>query len=175
MHYGNIKKLDIANGLGVRVSLFVSGCRNHCEGCFQPETWDFSYGHEFTAETEEEIIEALAPDFVRGLSVLGGEPFEPENQRALLPFLTRVKETYPEKDIWCYTGYTLDGELLRESRARCEATDGMLSLIDVLIDGRFVAAKKNLSLSFRGSENQRLIDLPATLQAGRVIELALKK
>lgn len=173
MHYGNIKKLDIANGLGIRTSLFVSGCTNHCEQCFQPETWDFNYGREFTAETEKEILDSLEPDYVRGLSVLGGEPFEPDNQRALLPFLRRVKERYPKKDIWVYSGFEMDTELLRESHARCEATDELLSLIDVLVDGRFVAALKDLSLKFRGSANQRVIDVPASLREGRVIDYPL--
>ena len=169
MNYGNIKNLDIANGPGVRVSLFVSGCRNHCEGCFQPETWDFCYGQPFTPAAEQLILDDLAPDYVRGLTVLGGEPFEPENQRALVPFLRRVRAAYPGKDIWCFTGYQLDRELLRSSRARCEVTDDMLSLIDVLVDGRFIAARKNLSLKFRGSENQRIIDLKRTLAGGQIV------
>ena len=169
MYYGEIKKLDIANGVGVRVSLFVSGCTNHCEHCFQPQTWDFHYGKPFTAEVEEEILEALKPAFVRGLSLLGGEPFEPENQRVLTPFLRRVREAYPEKDIWCYTGFTLDKELLEPSYARCEVTDEMLSLIDVLVDGRYVEALRNLSLQFRGSSNQRLIDMNKTRAAGQIV------
>ncbi len=173
MYYGRIKEMDIANGLGVRVSLFVSGCLNRCKDCFQPETWDFRFGQPFTRETEDGLLGALSPDYVRGLSVLGGEPFEPDNQRALLPFLKRVKAAYPHKDIWCFTGFRLEDELLSPGRARCEATDGMLALIDVLVDGRFVAEKKNLSLSFRGSENQRLIDLPATLREGRFVEFRL--
>ena len=169
MHYGAIKKTDIANGTGVRVSLFVSGCTNHCEQCFQPETWDFGYGQPFTEATEEELLEALKPGYINGLSVLGGEPFEPANQRALLPFLKRVKAAYPEKTIWCYTGFTLDEELWKEGYARCEATDAMLELIDVLVDGRFVAAKKNLSLRFRGSSNQRLIDVKASVKGKKVV------
>ena len=128
MYYGEIKKCDIANGEGVRVSLFVSGCRHHCKGCFNEETWDFHYGKEFTAETEEEILKALEPEYINGLSLLGGEPFEPENQAVLVPFLRKVKERYPKKDIWCYSGYLLDRELWQESRARCEYTDEMLSM-----------------------------------------------
>ncbi len=174
MYYGTIKNVDIANGLGVRVSLFVSGCLNHCRDCFQPETWDFHYGQPFTRETEDEIIGMLAPDYVRGLSVLGGEPFEPDNQRALLPFLRRVKAACPQKDVWCFTGFRLDDELLSPSRARCEATDAMLALIDVLVDGRFMAEKKNLSLRFRGAENQRVIDMPATLREGHIVDYDLK-
>lgn len=170
MHYGAIKKTDIANGEGVRVSLFVSGCTNHCEHCFQPETWAFDYGQEFTARTEQELLDALSPTYINGLSVLGGEPFEPENQRALLPFLRKARAAFPRKTIWCYTGFVLEDELLREgSHPRCEVTDSLLSLIDVLVDGRFVEALKDITLRFRGSSNQRLIDLPATLRAGRFI------
>ncbi len=166
MKYAAIKKTDIANGPGVRVSLFVSGCTHHCRNCFNPETWDFAYGEPFTAAVEDTILEALAPDYIRGFSLLGGEPMEPDNQRALLPFLRRVKARYPDKKIWCYSGYLLDTELLQKSRARCETTDEMLSLIDVLVDGEFVEELKDLSLRFRGSSNQRLIDLPATLRTG---------
>ena len=169
MNYGEIKKLDIANGPGVRVSLFVSGCTNHCEHCFQPQTWDFGYGAPFTAEVEDALLEALKPAFVRGLTVLGGEPFEPENQRALAPFLRRVRQACPGKDIWCFTGFVLEKELLAPSHARCEVTDEMLSLIDVLVDGRYVEALRDLSLQFRGSSNQRLIDLNATRAAGKTI------
>ena len=227
MYYGNIKKNDIANGLGVRVSLFVSGCTHACEGCFNAETWNFTYGQPFTEETEEEILEALSPDQIAGLTLLGGEPFEPENQRVLTPFLHRVRGRYPDKDVWCYTGYLLDRDLLEmgepakgtgvmagESagtgtvthfssrgeqpetlaekrvtvpvplthslqyhpemtrhtpydqkpsrvRARCEVTDEMLSLIDVLVDGEFVLALKDITLKFRGSSNQRIMDLRA--------------
>lgn len=171
MYYGTIKKTDIANGLGVRVSLFVSGCTNHCRDCFQPETWDFCYGQPFTAETEELILTALAPSYINGLTLLGGEPFETENQRALLPFVRRVRAAFPDKDIWCYTGFTLDKDLLAESRVRCEATDALLALIDVLVDGRFEADKKDVSLKFRGSSNQRLIDLKRTLSKGKIILL----
>lgn len=171
MYYGTIKKTDIANGLGVRVSLFVSGCTNHCRDCFQPETWDFCYGQPFTAETEEFILTALAPSYINGLTLLGGEPFETENQRALLPFVRRVRAAFPDKDIWCYTGFTLDKDLLAESRVRCEATDALLALIDVLVDGRFEADKKDVSLKFRGSSNQRLIDLKRTLSEGTIILL----
>ncbi len=169
MNYCGIKKCDIANGIGVRVTLFVSGCTHHCKGCFQPETWDFDYGEEFTEETETELIEALSPSYIHGLTLLGGEPFEPDNQRRLIGFLKKVKETYPQKTIWCYTGYLLDEELLKKSRARCEVTDEMLGLIDVLVDGEFVLEKKNISLQFCGSENQRLIDMNETRKAGRIV------
>ena len=168
MNYGAIKKRDIANGPGVRVSLFVSGCTHHCPGCFNADTWDFGYGSPFTREVEDEILEMLNSEYVAGLSLLGGEPFEPCNQRVLLPFLLRVKERYPSKTIWCYSGYTLE-ELTGESRARCDVTDGMLSLLDVLVDGEFVLAKKNIRLRFRGSENQRLIDMNATKENGEIV------
>ena len=166
MHYGEIKNCDIANGIGVRVSLFVSGCTNHCEGSFQPETWDFYYGNDFTEETENRILEMLAPDFICGLTVLGGEPFEPENQRVLVDFLRKVRRKYPEKSIWCFTGFTLEMLETEGTHCYCEATEEMLSLIDVLVDGRFDKNKKNISLRFRGSENQRLIDLNLTRECG---------
>lgn len=160
MYYGNIKKTDIADGDGVRVSLFVSGCRNCCRGCFQPETWDFKYGTEFTQETENQILEFLRPSYISGLTVLGGEPFEEENQRILAPFLRKVKETYPSKTIWCYTGYVLEKDLLPEDgRKHCEATGEMLKYIDILVDGPFIEEQKNISLKFRGSENQRILKL----------------
>lgn len=170
MNYCELKKNDIANGEGVRTSLFVSGCTNHCEECFQPQTWDFNFGSPFTEETEKEILASLEPYYVNGLTLLGGEPFEPANQRVLLPFLRRVKKVYPNKTVWCFTGFTLDKELLVDgSYPRCEATDEMLSLLDVLVDGRYVKARKDISLRFRGSSNQRLIDLPRTLQTGNII------
>ncbi len=166
MNYGEIKNCDIANGAGVRVTLFVSGCTNHCPGCFQPQTWDFAFGQPFTAETEEEVLKLLAPGYIRGLTLLGGEPMEPQNQRVLLPFLRRVKAKYPNKDIWCFSGFTWEEMHTEGAHSRCEATDEMLSLIDVLVDGRFVQEKKNIALRFRGSENQRLLDLNKTRQTG---------
>nr|WP_298569918.1 anaerobic ribonucleoside-triphosphate reductase activating protein [uncultured Mogibacterium sp.] len=166
MHYGEIKNCDIANGIGVRVSLFVSGCTNHCEDCFQPETWDFNYGNDFTEETENKILEMLAPDYICGLTVLGGEPFEPENQRVLVDFLRKVRRKYSEKSIWCFTGFTLEMLETEGTHCHCEVTEEMLSLIDVLVDGRFDKNKKNISLRFRGSENQRLIDLNLTRECG---------
>ena len=168
MNFATIKKRDIADGPGVRVSLFVSGCTHRCEGCFNEIAWDFDYGAPFTEAVQQELLEALAPDYIQGLTLLGGEPFEPENQRALLPFLKRVRETYPQKNIWCYSGYTLD-QLQGESRARCEVTDEMLAQLDVLVDGRFVLAKKNIRLRFRGSENQRLIDMNKTREKGEIV------
>lgn len=160
MYYGEIKKLDIANGDGVRVSLFVSGCRIHCPGCFNAMTWDFCYGKEFTQDTEKEIIEALEKDFISGLTLLGGEPFEPENQKVLAPFLKKVKELFPKKNIWCYSGYIYETELLAEDgKAHTEVTEEMLSYIDVLVDGPFVEELKDISLVFRGSSNQRILKL----------------
>ena len=170
MHYGELKTCDIANGIGVRVSLFVSGCTNHCENCFQPQTWDFYYGKPFTAETEFLIFQELDKPFIRGLSVLGGEPFEPDNQRVLLPLLQKIRQRYPSKDIWCFTGFRLDDELLRDgSYPRCETTDEMLACIDILVDGRFEQAQKDISLQFRGSRNQRVIDLKKTRAAGQIV------
>ncbi len=170
MYYGQIKKCDIANGIGVRVSLFVSGCTNHCKDCFQPQTWDFCYGRPFTSETEKEIFAELDKPFVNGLSLLGGEPFEPANQRELLPFLLRLRERYPGKTVWCFTGFRLDDELLRDGAyPRCEVTDKMLRCIDVLVDGRFEAELKDISLQFRGSSNQRIINVSKTLNEKRIV------
>lgn len=159
MYYGAIKKFDVADGLGVRVSLFVSGCRNACKGCFQPETWNFTYGKEFTSESEEEIIKAMEPSHIQGFSLLGGEPFEEENQAVLAPFLEKLKTVYPQKDIWCWTGYVYDQDLLEGQRKHTEYTDRILRCLDVLVDGPFVQEKRNLMLKFRGSENQRLLHL----------------
>lgn len=169
MNYAEIKTCDIANGEGVRLSLFVSGCTHHCKNCFNPETWSFDYGKPFTAQTEEYLLGELKPGYIEGLTLLGGEPFEPQNQRALLPFLRRVKAKYPSKTVWCYTGYLFDKELLSVSRARCECTDEMLSLIDVLVDGEFVQELYNISLQFRGSSNQRIIDVKKSLSQGKVV------
>ena len=168
MYYGEIKKTDIANGIGVRVSLFVSGCTRHCKNCFNPQTWAFDYGRPFTEETEEELLQALTPAYISGLTVLGGEPFEPANQKALLPFLRRVRGRFPQKSIWCYTGCTLETELLTGYH-HGEETQEILSLLDVLVDGPFVEELKDIRLRFRGSSNQRLIDMPRTREAGAVV------
>ena len=169
MHYGELKKCDIANGIGVRVTLFVSGCTNRCPDCFQPQTWDIDYGKVYTDETKAEIFAELDKSYVNGLTVLGGEPFEPRNQRELLPLLREVREKYPDKTVWCFTGFRLEDELLREgSYPRCEVTDGMLACIDVLVDGRFVKELKDISLQFRGSRNQRVIDMNRTRETGTV-------
>lgn len=168
MNYGAIKKCDIANGVGVRTVLFVSGCTHHCKGCFQPETWNFDYGEKYTKETEDEIIESLRPDYVDGITLLGGEPFEPENQRELVKLLRRIKKELPQKTVWSFSGYTYE-ELTGDSRAVCEVTNEMLSMLDVLVDGEFVEAKRNISLRFRGSENQRLIDMNQTRKEGKIV------
>lgn len=174
MNYGEIKSCDIANGEGVRVSLFVSGCTHHCPGCFNPDTWDFGFGAPFDEAAQRQLIDRLAPDYIDGLSLLGGEPFEPENQRALLPFLKKIRALYPKKTVWCYTGYTFEKDLLAKSRARCECTDELLAHIDVLVDGEFLLAQKNISLAFRGSENQRIIDVQKSLEAGETVMYKLK-
>ncbi len=171
MYYGEIKECDIANGEGVRVTLFVSGCTNHCEQCFQPETWDFTYGEPFTGETEKKILGLLSPSYINGLTLLGGEPFEPDNQRTLLPFIQRVRNIYPEKNIWAYSGFTYEELTQSAGHPRCEATSELLSLIDVLVDGRYMEAEKDISLRFRGSRNQRLIDLKASRGAKQLIFL----
>ncbi len=168
MNYADIKYCDIANGVGVRTTLFVSGCRNHCEGCFQPETWNFAMGEPFTREVEDAIIESLAPAYVTGLTLLGGEPMEPENQQALLPFLRRVRTECPTKNIWAYTGLTWEQLTQGPSRACTPQTHELLELLDVLVDGPFILAQKDISLRFRGSSNQRIIDVPQTLQSGTV-------
>mgnify|MGYP003321898268 CR=1 FL=1 len=159
MYYGTIKNFDVANGSGVRVSLFVSGCRNCCKGCFQPQTWAFDFGEEFTEETENQILTLLAPAHIQGFSLLGGEPFEEENQKVLAPFLEKIKQTYPSKDIWCWTGYILEKDLLEGGRKHTEYTDRMLNCIDTLVDGPFIEEQRNLMLEFRGSENQRILKL----------------
>ena len=169
MKYATIKPHDVANGPGVRVSLFVSGCTHHCKGCFNPETWDFEYGEPFTPQVENRILDTLSPWYIKGLSLLGGEPFEPVNQTALLPFLRRVKERYPDKTIWCYTGYDYEADLLSGRLCDWEITQAILSLLDVLVDGEFQLEKKDLRLRFRGSSNQRVIDVPSSLAADQIV------
>lgn len=170
MHFGSIKKHDIANGIGVRVSLFVSGCRNRCKNCFNPETWNFDYGKEFNLEAEDEIIKALEPSWINGLTILGGEPFEPENQKDLVEFIKRVKTTYPNKDIWMYTGYLFDEDIHSiNGKVHTEVSDEILNNIDILVDGKFVEELKNLSLKFRGSSNQRIILVKESLDKGEIV------
>jgi anaerobic ribonucleoside-triphosphate reductase activating protein len=165
MNYCKINKCDIANGEGIRVSLFVSGCRNRCKGCFQPETWDFDYGSEFTESTVELIFSAVNSPVIRGLTVLGGEPMEPENQAALLPFLSRFKQKFPDKTVWLYTGSTYE-ELTGEHRTHTEYTQELLLCVDILVDGRFIEEEKSVGLRFRGSKNQRIIDMNETRKNG---------
>ena len=169
MHYATIKNCDIANGPGVRVSLFVSGCTHHCKGCFNAVAWDFNYGEEFTQQTIDLILGMLKPPHIKGLTLLGGEPFEPQNQGAIVELLRQVKTAYPEKSIWAFSGYLMDKDILAGRLGPWEITREYLSYLDVLVDGPFVEEKKNLSLRFRGSENQRLIDVPKTLQEGQIV------
>lgn len=169
MYYATIKNCDIANGPGVRVSLFVSGCTHHCPGCFNQEAWDFHYGQPFTEETIQTILDMLRPAYIRGLTLLGGEPFDPRNQEAVVQLLRRVKQELPEKTIWAFSGYLFDRDILSGKLGDWEITKEYLGYLDVLVDGPFVEAKKNLSLRFRGSENQRLIDVPASLASETIV------
>ncbi len=169
MYYSEIKKCDIANGPGVRVTLFVSGCTHHCEGCFNEMTWDFQYGKPFTDETIELILDALSPEHVAGLTLLGGEPMEYVNQQGLLPLLRAVRKQYPEKTIWCYSGYRFEDDILHNFCEKWQETREFLSYLDILVDGEFIMAKKNISLQFRGSENQRIILVQESLKSGRVV------
>ena len=169
MNYATIKNCDIANGPGVRVSLFVSGCTHRCPGCFNEVAWDFNYGTPFTQETVDSILEMLKPDYVKGLTLLGGEPFEPQNQPAIVDLLRQIKAKLPQKSIWAFSGYLFDKDILAWRLGPREITEEYLSYLDVLVDGPFVEAKKNLNLRFRGSENQRLIDVPASLARGEVV------
>ncbi len=174
MKYASIKKYDIANGRGVRVSLFVSGCPHCCKNCFNEEAWDFDYGFLFTDKEESSILEYLQSSYIAGLSLLGGEPLYPTNQEGLLPLLRKVKAQYPEKDIWCYTGYLFDKEIMEEMYQKSEVTREILSYIDVLVDGRFIESKKDPRLYFRGSSNQRIIDVQKSLKVGKVVELCME-
>lgn len=169
MNYCELKLNDVANGPGVRVSLFVSGCTHHCKGCFNEISWSFNAGEPFTDDTKDIILKALEPAYVTGVTLLGGEPFEHVNQQGLLPLLREVKEKYPNKDIWCFTGYLFDKDILGDMCNKYHETKEMISLIDVLVDGEFIAEQRNLMLKFKGSENQRTIDVPASLKADEVI------
>ena len=171
MNYATIKYNDIANGPGIRVSLFVSGCRHHCPGCFNREAWEFDYGAPFDGETIERILAAAAPDYVEGLSLLGGEPFEPENQEPLLELCRAFRRRYPHKTIWCYTGFTLERDLLTGHVGASGVCYSLLSCLDVLVDGKYVASLKSPALLFRGSSNQRILDVPASLAAGTAVPL----
>ncbi len=169
MNYATIKTRDIANGPGVRVCLFVSGCTHHCKGCFNQEAWDFDYGQPFTQETIDYILDQISPSFVKGLTLLGGEPFEPQNQGAIVDLLRQIKAKYPEKSIWAFSGYLFDRDILPGKLGDPAITREYLSYLDVLVDGPFIESKKNLTLRFRGSENQRLIDVPKSLATGEVV------
>ncbi len=169
MNYATIKNCDIANGPGVRVSLFVSGCTHRCKGCFNEVAWDFSYGEPFTQEVADRILEMLAPVYVQGLTLLGGEPFEPQNQPELVKFLRQVKKKYPEKSIWAFSGYLFDRDILAGRLGDPEVTREFVSYLDVLVDGPFIEEKKNLSLRFRGSSNQRIINVPESLKKGEIV------
>ncbi len=169
MNYATIKPCDVADGPGVRVSLYVSGCRNRCKNCFNPETWDFNYGKPFTEEVENYIISALSPQYIKGFTLLGGDPFEPENQVTLAPFLEKIRSVYPDKSIWCYTGYDYEKDLLTGKKGDAELVMRMLNSIDVLVDGRFVEELKDLNLRFRGSSNQRIICVPQSLGQDKVV------
>lgn len=169
MYYGDIKRCDVANGVGVRISLFVSGCTHHCKGCFNPETWDFHFGKPFTEKEIDYIIEESAPKHIAGLSLLGGEPMEFVNQQGLLPLVTRYKETYPDKTIWCYTGYDFEKDILTKMYHQWEFTPTILSCIDVIVDGEFMEEKKDLNIRFRGSTNQRIIDVQKSLETRSLV------
>ena len=169
MHYADIKKADIANGLGVRVSVFVSGCTHHCKNCFNREAWDFNYGKEFTEEEMNQIIKELDHPYVAGLSLLGGEPLEHSNQKGLLPLLRKVKEKFPEKNIWCYTGYTFEKDVTEKMCEQWEETPEFLSYLDVMVDGKFEEEKKDIQLRFRGSSNQRIIDVKKSLKEKKAV------
>ena len=169
MNYAEIKYCDVANGPGVRTSLFVSGCSHPCPGCFNEIAWDFNYGKPFTQDTIDSIIESLKPDYIQGLTLLGGEPFEYSNQKGLLPLVRQVREVLPQKDIWCFTGFLFDKDIIENMCKRWKETNELLSYIDVLVDGRFVEELKNLNLKFKGSENQRTILVNESLKSGNVI------
>lgn len=169
MNVATIKYYDISNGPGVRVSLYVSGCRNRCKGCFNPETWDFSYGDPFTKETEEKIIKALKPDYIRGFTLLGGDPFEPENAKELAPFMKRLRAEYPEKSFWCFTGYDFERDLLTGKLGDIDDVMAILETLDVLVDGKYVENLKDLNLRFKGSSNQRTILVKESLETDEVV------
>lgn len=169
MNYADIKQIDVANGPGVRVSIFVSGCTHHCKECFNPETWDFQYGKLFTGETINDIIRYMAPDYIKGLTLLGGDPLERVNQQGLLPLLRKVREVYPDKSIWCFTGYDFEKDIKGWMLSEWEETEELLSYIDVMVDGEFIIEKKDLSLAFKGSSNQRTILVPESMETGKIV------
>ena len=169
MNYATIKDCDIANGPGIRVSLFVSGCRHRCKGCFNEVAWDFGYGEPFIQDTIDRILKLLAPDHIKGITLLGGEPFEPENQPVIVDLLRQIKKKYPHKSVWAFSGYLFDKDILAGKLGPWEVTREYIGYLDVLVDGPFVMEKKDLTLRFRGSSNQRIIDVPASLAEGKVV------
>ncbi|MCI8353140.1 MAG: anaerobic ribonucleoside-triphosphate reductase activating protein [Clostridia bacterium] len=175
MHYATIKECDVANGPGVRVSVFVSGCNHHCKGCFNEIAWNFEYGNEFTEETINQVLKDLDKDYIEGLSLLGGEPLEHSNQKGLLPLIKKVKEKFPEKSIWCYTGFDFEKDVMGNMYKNWDETKELISNIDVIVDGKFEQELKNPSLKFRGSSNQRIIDVPKSVKESKVIWADLDK
>lgn len=170
MNYADIKKIDVANGEGVRVSVFVSGCNHHCKGCFNQCAWDFNYGKEFSEKEEQQIIDYMNHDYISGLSLLGGEPLEPKNQEGLLPLVKKVKEKFPNKDIWCYTGFDFEKDVVGKMAKNNETTRELLKYIDIIVDGKFEEDKKDLKLQFRGSSNQKIVDVKKSLQTGQIVK-----
>ena len=170
MNYADIKKIDVANGEGVRVSVFVSGCNHHCKGCFNQCAWDFNYGKEFSEKEEQQIIEYMNHDYISGLSLLGGEPLEPKNQEGLLPLVKKVKEQFPDKNIWCYTGFDFEKDVVGKMAKNNETTRELLKYIDVIVDGKFEEDKRDLKLQFRGSSNQKIVDVKKSLQTGQIVK-----
>lgn len=168
MNYADIKQYDVANGPGIRISLFVSGCTHHCKECFNPETWDFNYGKPFTQETINLIIEYMKPEFISGLTLLGGDPFEIQNQEPLIPLLKQVKSVYPDKTVWCFTGYDFERDIVGRMMNEYPFTKELLSYIDVMVDGEFILEQKDLSLIFKGSANQKTIKVKESLESGTV-------
>ena len=170
MNYADIKKIDLANGEGVRVSVFVSGCNHHCKGCFNQCAWDFNYGKKFTEKEEQQIIDYMNHDYISGLSLLGGEPLEPKNQEGLLPLVKKVKEKFPDKNIWCYTGFDFEKDVVGKMAKNNETTRELLKYIDIIVDGKFEEDKKDLKLQFRGSSNQKIVDVKKSLQTGQIVK-----
>lgn len=170
MNYADIKKIDVANGEGVRVSVFVSGCNHHCKGCFNQCAWDFNYGKKFTEKEEQQIIDYMNHDYISGLSLLGGEPLEPKNQEGLLPLIKKVKEKFPNKNIWCYTGFDFEKDVVGKMAKNNETTRELLKYIDIIVDGKFEEDKKDLKLQFRGSSNQKIVDVKKSLKTGQIVK-----
>ncbi len=173
MNYADIKRIDVANGEGVRVSVFVSGCNHHCKGCFNECAWDFNYGNKFTEKQEEEVLQDLDHDYISGLTLLGGEPLEPANQEGLLPLVKKAKEKFPDKKIWCYTGFDFEKDVVGKMAKQSDTTKELLKYIDVVVDGKFEEDKKDLKLKFRGSSNQRILDVQESLKENKPVEYKL--